>query len=330
MSFLRYAKTISLAAAVLLAGCASNTRNPAPVVERTPSRPGEKVAAPVALKPGEYMVKKGDTLRSIALEHGLDYKELAAWNNIENPNVINVGQVLRVAPPEGQAVAATASTGEGVEMRAIAPPAQVESIPVNGKPAPAAATGAATGATMGGLKREPKGGTQPYSDDAWAQLQKPQTIAQAPQAAAPQQTPAQAAPTAEAAKTAAPVSASTDIAWQWPTPNAAIATYSESTNKGIDFGGKVGDPVYAAAPGKVTLVTNSLRGYGNLIVVKHNSAYLSVYAHNSKMLVSEGQTVAKGQKIAEVGNTDTDRPKLHFEIRREGKPVDPAKFLPQR
>lgn len=327
MSLLRHAKTISLILGVLIAGCASNV--PAPVSERGQPRAIEKGAASVVLKPGEYMVKKGDTLRSIALEHGQDYKELAAWNNIENPNVIQVGQVLRVAPPAGQPANATSPMPDGVEMRPIAPPAQVESISAGSTP-PAAATVAS-----GGTKREPKGGTQQYSDDAWTQVQKGMAAAPVQPTAAATTTPTPLASATSAhgdgtSKPAAAASASTDIEWQWPTTNAAIATFSESTNKGIDFGGKVGDPVYAAASGKVTLVTNSLRGYGNLIVVKHNASYLSVYAHNSKMLVSEGQTVTKGQKIAEIGNTDTDRPKLHFEIRREGKPVDPEKFLPQR
>lgn len=320
MRFLKYARHIFVVVGVFLAGCASNV--PAPVTERGQPRSVENGVAAVALKPGEYMVKKGDTLRSIALEHGQEYKELAAWNHLDNPDVINVGQVLRVVPPESQPAAAAPAASGAIEMRAIAPPAQVESIPMSG-------AGTVPAAASGGLKREPKGGTQPYSDDAWARMQNAQTAApvQPATASAPQSSPL---PPDSAPKTAAAVPDNADVAWQWPTPNAVIANFSESTNKGIDFGGKVGDPVYAAAPGKVTLVTNSLRGYGNLIVVKHNASYLSVYAHNSKMLVNEGQLVTKGQKIAEIGSTDTDRPQLHFEIRREGKPVDPTKFLPQR
>lgn len=312
----------------LLAGCAS-TSTPAPVFDRHAPQGVEK-AASVELKPGEYMVKKGDTLRSIALDHGQDYKDLAAWNNLDNPNLINAGQVLRVAPPDAAGVPPAVAAGEGVEVHAIAPPSQIESIPVDGKPAASAMPVAPAAVATGELKREPKGGTQPYSDDAWAQLQKPQ----APAALVPTPTPPAAStpatPPAESVAKPAAAMAATDIAWAWPTSNKVVATFSDGSNKGFDFEGKPGDPVLAAASGKVTLVTNSLRGYGNLIVVKHNASYLSVYAHNSKMLVKEGQSIAAGQKIAEIGSSDSDRPKLHFEIRREGKPVDPGKYLPQR
>lgn len=284
----------------LLAGCASTA--PAPVIDRSPPQTLEQ-AAPIELKPGYYLVKKGDTLYSIALDHGQDHKDIAAWNSLDNPNLIRIGQVLRVVPP--------GSPDEGgtpvAETRPIAPPVQIESHPVDSKAAVSEA-----------LKREPKGGTQPYSDADWAQMQNPSTVVPA------------TLPVAQAKPEPVKPLVAADIDWGWPTSNKATAPFSDSSNKGIDFNGAVGEPVLAAASGKVTLVTNSLRGYGNLIVVKHNTTYLSVYAHNSKMLVSEGQTVSKGQKIAEIGSTDSDHPNLHFEIRREGKPVDPAKFLPQR
>lgn len=294
--------SVSLA---LLAGCASTT--PAPVIDRAlptaMTSTGETPAAAIEIKPGYYQVKKGDTLRAIALDHGQDYRDLATWNSLDNPNLIKIGQVLRVVPPglpnEGETSVA--------ETRPIAPPVQIESRPVDSK-----------AAVTDTLKHEPKGGTQPYSDAAWAQMQKPVPAASGPVEVV------QAKP--EPAKPAVVA----DIDWGWPTNNKATSPFSEGSNKGIDFNGTAGDPVLAAAFGKVTLVTNSLRGYGNLIVVKHTTTYLSVYAHNSKMLVSEGQTVSKGQKIAEIGSTDSDHPNLHFEIRREGKPVDPAKFLPQR
>ncbi len=324
---------------VLLTGCAS-TSTPAPVVDRSPQRSpsSRESAASADVKPGFYMIKKGDTLYSIALDHGQDHKDITAWNNLDNPNLINVGQVIRVAPPGVADSVAGEATSTGVESHPIAPPTQIESRPVDGKPLTTTAIG-----SVGGLKREPRGGTQPYSDDAWAQAQKPQV----PQAAATQtampaaQPPLPATPPPQPAKpgepgskpivaAATPTPATTDIIWAWPTSNKVTAPFNEGSNKGLDFNGAIGDPVLAAASGKVTLVTNSLRGYGNLIVIKHNTGYLSVYAHNSKMLVKEGQSVAKGQKIAEVGSTDSDRPNLHFEIRREGKPVDPAKFLPQR
>lgn len=288
----------------LLASCASS--GPAPVISRGPLQLIEP-PAPVEIKPGDYLVKKGDTLYSIALDHGQDYKEIAAWNNLDNPDLIRIGQVLRVVPPslpnQGEAT--------GVEILPVAPPPQIETRSVDNSLV-----------ALGAIKREPKGGTQPYTNETWAQMQQPVPV--------PVTAVAAPAPQAEPIESVAKAVATTGIDWAWPSSNKVVATFGEGSSKGIDFEGKTGDPVLVAASGKVTLVTNSLRGYGNLIVVKHNATYLSVYAHSSKMLVTEGQTVSRGQKIAEIGNTDSDHPTLHFEIRREGKPVDPAKFLPQR
>ena len=120
------------------------------------------------------------------------------------------------------------------------------------------------------------------------------------------------------------------MAFVWPGTGAVIAGFDEAKNKGLDLGGKAGDPVVAAADGRVVYAGAGLRGYGNLVILKHNNTYLTAYAHNQTLLVKEDQTVRKGQKIAEMGNSDADRVKLHFEIRRQGKPVDPAKYLPPR
>src|SRR5439155_10826617 len=122
------------------------------------------------------------------------------------------------------------------------------------------------------------------------------------------------------------------VAWIWPTSTGdpVIAGFDEEKNKGIDIGGKPGDAVVAAADGRVVYAGAGLRGYGNLIILKHNNTYLTAYAHNQQLLVKEDQSVQKGQKIAEMGNSDADRVKLHFEIRRQGKPVDPARYLPNR
>ena len=120
-----------------------------------------------------------------------------------------------------------------------------------------------------------------------------------------------------------------DIDWAWPASGKVISGFSETANlKGIDIAGKSGQPVFASGPGKVVYAGSGLRGYGKLIIIKHNNTFLSAYAHNREILVKEGQQVAKGQKIAEMGDSDADQVKLHFEIRRFGKPVDPAKFLP--
>ena len=118
--------------------------------------------------------------------------------------------------------------------------------------------------------------------------------------------------------------------WRWPASGSVIAGFNEASNKGLDIGGAVGEPVYAAAAGKVVYAGSGLRGYGKLIVIKHNQEYNSVYAHNDKLLVKEDDQVAQGQKIAELGSSEADRPKLHFEIRKQGKAVDPTGYLPAR
>ena len=121
-----------------------------------------------------------------------------------------------------------------------------------------------------------------------------------------------------------------DVGWIWPAQGAVIAGFDDAKNKGVDIGGKAGDAVVASADGRVVYAGAGLRGYGNLIILKHNNTFLTAYAHNQTLLVKEDQTVKKGQKIAEMGNSDADRVKLHFEIRRQGKPVDPAKYLPAK
>ena len=298
-------------AALLLSACASHT--PAPVVERTaPS------AASAAQKPASrdtYTVKSGDTLYSIAREHGMDHRELIAMNNIENPNYITVGRVLKVKP------AAAATPTEAVVAKPIALAPVVEQRPLNGNGATPQAPAGSAGSNTDTLKREPLAGKIPYSDQALAGSQSPE----APKTA---ETPPPAVAAAKPAETPAP--ASNERQWLWPNNGKVIATYGDNGSKGLDIAGKTGDPVLAVEEGKVILANNTLRGYGNMIVVKHSSTLISVYAHNSKMLVKEGQSVTRGQKIAEMGNTDADQVKLHFEVRLQGKPVDPLKYLPPR
>jgi lipoprotein NlpD len=152
-----------------------------------------------------------------------------------------------------------------------------------------------------------------------------------PAAEKPASQPAAAASAPAAPVTAAPTVTSDDeIAWIWPTVGPVLAGFDEVKNKGLDIGGNAGDPVLAAADGRVVYVGAGLRGYGNLIILKHNNTYLTAYAHNQTLLIKEDQTVRKGQKIAEMGSSDADRVKLHFEVRRQGKPVDPSKYLPPR
>jgi len=313
--------------ALLIAGCM--TQPPAPTVDRsTVSKP----VAPVAGGPGYYTVKKGDTLYRIALEHGQDYKDVVVWNNITNANSIKEGQVLRVAPP-------VAAVGEAVVAQPVVTVPAVESRPLDG---PGSAAGAPSAASASGVKREPRGGKEPYSDEAYARLSragetvpKPPVVPTTDATAGPRVDPKpepkpevkpEAKPESEPAAAAGP----DDVAWQWPSSGKVILPFTEMGNKGVDIGGKPGDPVLAAADGKVVYVGTGIRGFGQLLIVKHNATFLSAYAHNRKMLVSEGQQVTRGQKIAEMGNTDSDIVKLHFEIRKQGKPIDPLVYLPKR
>jgi lipoprotein NlpD len=248
-------------------------------------------------RPEFHVVKKGDTLYSIALDYGQDYRELAAWNNLEDPALIRVDQRLRLFPPD--------SVGE------LALP---QAVPLEMPPAPVAVP----------VKTEPKARKLPYSEQALAQLK----AAKPKPASAPT-----VAPPAKPAVTAPKEAGSTDVrlVWEWPTQGKVIYGFGEGTNqKGVGIEGRSGQAVLASAPGKVVYSGSSLRSYGKLIIIKHNTSYLSVYAHNSQILVKEGQSVAKGQKIAEMGNSDSDRVALHFEIRRLGKPIDPLQYLPER
>jgi len=334
---------VAVAAALVLVGCM--TRAPVPVEERTPPvfgyPPPAPPSAPEAREPEVrpqqlYTVKRGETLAQIALDHGLDFRELAVWNNIENPNVIRVGQVLALSPP-GQA-------GGG--------PGNVVTAPLVAAPSIAPSNETRVLMTTPGhgntptLKTEPRAMKLPYSDQALAQLERQPMVAAAPPAAtapssptAAPSAPATAPASANIAKATPPPSRpesarvpeidDAKLDWAWPTSGKVIAGFSEGSNlKGIDIAGKAGQPVVASAAGRVVYAGAGLRGYGKLVIVKHNNTYLSAYAHNREILVKEGQQVSKGQKIGEMGDTDADQVKLHFEIRRLGKPIDPAKFLP--
>ncbi|MBP7546136.1 MAG: peptidoglycan DD-metalloendopeptidase family protein [Acidovorax sp.] len=267
--------SVAVAAAVL-SGCASSGHK-APVEDRGPSSrassgavPGQVVEAAPALpgaenagKPGYYTVKPGDALIRIGLENGQSWKDIARWNNLENPNLIEVGQVLRVVPPS-QVATVVVGSDSATTSRPV----------TTATPAPVATSPAASSG----------GGS--VSDDG--------------------------------------------LGFMWPATGPLLAGFDEARNKGYDIGGKAGDPVLAAADGRVVYAGAGLRGYGNLVILKHNNTFLTAYAHNQTLLVKEDQSVRKGQKIAEMGSTDADRVKLHFEIRRQGKPVDPARYLPSR
>jgi len=292
---------------VVMGGCSSTSRQ-APVTDRMTS--GKKIAG-TDWRPQMHNVKRGDTLYGIALEYGFDYKELAEWNGIGAPYVIRVGQQLRLAPAQADAAAVT-------PLKSVAP--VVESMP--------ASEGSAQSQPGSLLKTHPKAGKIPYSAEAEAA---PPVVALKPETAVPKSPPvADEKPRIPEDKKTAPSAGADDedLEWAWPAKGKVIATFNEASNlKGVDISGKMGQPVFASAPGKVVYSGSGLRGYGKLVIIKHNKTYLSAYAHNSQILVKEGQSVVKGQRIAEMGDSDTDQVKLHFEIRRLGKPVDPLKHL---
>lgn len=296
-----------LAAAALLAGCAA--QRPAPVVDRRapPATaevkpvPREVQVAPVV--PSMYTVKRGDTLYSIALEHGIDYRDLARWNGMDDPSKLRTGQELRLAAPAEAPVpgvqVGSVHTQGGIEARPLGP-----------------ATAAPAAPIPEGVRTGPQALRLPYSEQNLAALSKGETRPEVKPEAKP------------AAPAAAPERDPEAIEFAWPARGKVLAGFSEPNNKGLDIAGKPGDPVLAAAPGRVMYTGTGIRGYGKLIVIKHDNNFNSVYAHNREILVKEGQNVTKWQRIAELGDTDADAPKLHFEIRKSGKPVDPLRYLP--
>jgi lipoprotein NlpD len=302
----------------VLAAC-STALNKAPVVDRAeninkePGKPQAATAKPASPITSDirntYIVKKGDTLYRIALDHGQSYSDIVAWNNLKNPNDIKVDQVLRVAPSDGSSngavQTASVSTSVAVEVRNLST--------VNPST----------------NKVSPKGDKHPYSETNLVELQKNDIPAVAASAVVVKpDAPITVKPTEATSQQV--VSEQDVVDWIWPTEGKVIGSFDDAKNKGFDISGKLGQDIFAASAGKVMYEGSGIRGYGNLVIIKHTNALLSAYAHNKVNLVKEGQTINKGQKIAEMGNSDSDIVKLHFEIRQQGKPVDPSKFLPGR
>jgi lipoprotein NlpD len=290
-------------AALVLVGC-TTTPNRAPVEDRmaTPTaavtaaapavtatpplaEPAKPALADAGSRAGYYTVKPGDTLIRIGLDTGQNWKDLVRWNNLENPNLLEVGQTLRVVAP-------------GVD------------------------PGAATSRPVASTRVEPRS-LDPRAGAASA-ASAPLTTA----AATPAPAPAPVGTTAPSTSTTR--EGDDEITWSWPAAAAVSAPFDESRSKGLVFRGKPGDPVLAAADGRVVYAGSGLRGYGNLVILKHSPTYLTAYAHNQALLVKDDQAVKRGQKIAEMGSSDADGVQLHFEIRKQGKPVDPARLLPPR
>ncbi|MDX8380170.1 MAG: peptidoglycan DD-metalloendopeptidase family protein [Gallionella sp.] len=293
---------VGLLVAVIVSGCASSGRH-APIIERSvlgmhaKAQGGRRRADGLA---DVYVVKKGDTLYGIAFNYGLNPDDLAEFNNIQDPTLIQVGQQIRLlsATPLSHPINAQRPIVESHPIEDTRP--LVESKRVQSF-----------------VKEQPKVVKYAYSETAVAK-------AEAEQKNAVPRVVTQRPP-----RHRREVRGNNALQWILPTQGKLISGFSESANrKGIDIAGKLGQAIYASAPGKVVYSGSGLRGYGKLLIIKHNKKFLSAYAHNNKLLVKEGQVVKRGQKIAEMGKTDSDRVKLHFEVRRLGKPVDPANYLP--
>ncbi|HST27837.1 MAG TPA: peptidoglycan DD-metalloendopeptidase family protein [Rudaea sp.] len=327
-------RIVFVAAAVWLAGCASNP--PAPVVDL--SLPNENApASSTSVTPAQttYRVVRGDTLYSIAFKHGLDFRDLAAWNGIASPYRILVGQDLRLSAAPAPAIAsATAAVPEPQPGQAV-----TTGIADTATTTPLASTAtAAKPSAFEPLPAQPAAAPTPAPVPE-ASAAKPATAATKPIEVAP--TPAQAPPPAVKPVVApAPVKPSQNVAelsaggvaWRWPADGKVVGTYvsGDQTKQGLDIAGSAGDAVRAAADGEVVYSGNGLIGYGELIIVKHNANFLSAYGHNRKRLVKEGERVKAGQEIAEMGSTSASRDELHFEIRKNGKPVNPLEYLPAK
>ena len=330
--------------AMSLTACSSThpIKIPAPVIDHSLQKSGTKdspdeatvkaATSPVVestIKPGYYTVKSGDTLIHISLDNGQNWKDLVRWNNLDNPNRIEVGQVLRVLPPESNV------SSEGVVVRPVgpqnnptpaAPPPSVGSSSTASNPTTSATTTSthAGSSSSGAVSATPTGA----AGSGVGALATTATTATTAATAATLATPT---PRATPSPSVVSGENSSDTpSFIWPSSGKVIVNFDEAKNKGIDIGGKLGEPVLAAADGKVVYSGSGLRGYGNLIIIKHNNTYLTAYAHNQTLIAKEDQQVKQGQKIAELGNGDSDQPLVHFEIRKLGKPVDPLKWLPQR
>ena len=286
----------SLFSLVLVSACAGNPA--APIEDR--SRPGTARGAQ------SYTVRRGDTLFSIAFRYGLDYRRLAAANAIARPYTIFPGQrlMLREAPAP-RAAGSLASRGSPT---ASAAP----------KVSPAAAKGAAAkGAAAKGAAAK---GTAVKARPA----PPPAKTAPAPGQAAP---PSAAAVSAKAAPGAAPAASAS---WRWPAAGRVVRRFDGTLNKGIDIAGPRGDVVRATRAGRVVYAGTGIAGYGLMLILRHSEEYLSAYGHSDALLVKEGDAVRAGQGVARRGSSGTDSVKLHFEIRRHGRPLDPLSVLPQR
>ncbi len=286
-----------------------------------------------------YRVVRGDTLYAIAFRNGVDFRELAAWNGIEPPYRIYAGQDLRLAPSTGgqpNSHVASVTPAAPVPAPKTAAAATI--------PGPAAQSDKTT-ATGGGMFEDvPAASQAPAREEATpapaaaSRSESADVLAAPAPAAVPPvketvaDAPVKPVPPPPKASSEPAVNGAGGPTWRWPGKGPLIGNFvgGDQTRQGIDIGGTAGDPVLAAADGEVVYSGNGLLGYGELIIVKHNASFLSAYGHNRKRLVQEGERIKAGQQIAEMGSSASARDELHFEIRKNGKPVNPLDYLPAR
>ena len=268
-------------------------------------------------KGNTYKVNKGDTMFLIAYLTGMDVKDLASMNNMKEPYSLSVGQTLKISNCSTKTITTTVP----VKTTASAAPAAPAEPEVTYTPGANGTQIGSDGTVIGPIKSGVATGGA--STPAFTNNTPSTPVTTTTQVETTNNTPVNA-------NVVAPVAS--NVAWQWPTQGNVIQGFSNSDggNKGIDISGSRGQAVKAAASGRVVYAGNALRGYGNLIIIKHNDDFLSAYAHNDKILVSDQQEVKAGQEIAKMGSTGTNAVKLHFEIRYKGKSVDPVRYLPRR
>jgi len=330
---------IGLIAALVLAACSSDP--PAPVVNMSTSAessPDDAAARKAASAGATYRVVRGDTLYAIAFRNGFDFRELAAWNRIEPPYRIYVGQELRLGPATGDHSSSQVASAVPAAPIHVPPTAASPTAPSpaaqNGKPA----------TTGGGMFEDVPASPPPPAEQTTSAstpapvpesadvLAAPAVPAAPPAKETVAEVPIKPAPLPPKPADGGAVNGAGGLVWRWPGKGPLIGSFvaGDQTRQGIDIGGTAGDPVLAAADGEVVYSGNGLLGYGELIIVKHNASFLSAYGHNRKRLVAEGDRIKSGQQIAEMGSSASARDEVHFEIRKNGKPVNPLDYLPAR
>lgn len=322
---MRASRSILLVLTLICAACTTPRTSPAPIIDGHASTPAPQTTqtvskqAPIVTPDAtQYTVKKGDTLFRIAAENRVAYHDLMAWNKLPDTQ-IQIGQILLLAPPLGEGGVTITPLSDEASKKAP------DTAQVVTKTSPKAIkevykAQATTASTPAAEASKVASKQQDKASSSASQTAKPvASAASAIAAANPIKSGSAVASSAAASNTSS-------VEFGMPTSGKVLRRFSEES-KGIDIAGKLGQSIVASAQGKVVYAGTGLRGYGKMVILQHSNGYLTAYAHNDKLLVKEGDVVKKGEKIAEMGKSDTDQVKLHFEVRKGGKPVDPGKFI---